>query len=221
MRQYVIAVALLTAACAPGVRDYQLPAWTEPAITEAARPVPLQGKWILNQSLSDEPEPLIRRAVEGLRKNRRAIIVGEPGSGRDKPGSRAIIGEGPRAPGKSDPYREAAVSDPRLAALRAKSVSIEQDKNTIRFIFDDAASVDYAVGQATSQDQNINLTFADWEGSQFVVEKNGPDGLVLERWVLSPDRSQLHLMVSLEVKLPDFPLPEAPVQIGRMFDRDM
>jgi hypothetical protein len=81
------------------------------------------------------------------------------------------------------------------------------------------ATLNYTIGQATSTDRNINLAFSDWEGSQFVVEKNGPDGLVLERWTLSPDASQLYLMVSMELKLPDFPVSSEPLLIGRMFDR--
>lgn len=217
MRHTLTAAALLAVACAPGTRDYQLPAWTEPLVAETASPVGLQGNWVFNESLSDDPQPVIRRAVESLRKNRRAVIIGE--RGRERGGAGIRVGEAPDAPGDPDPFRDAAVSDPRLAALRAEAIAIEQGQDAIRFTFDDASAVSYRVGQATSEDQNINLTFADWEGSQFVVEKNGPDGLVLERWILSPDGSQLYLAVSLEVKLPDFPLPEEPVLIGRMFDR--
>lgn len=219
MRHIIAAVALLGVACAPGVRDFELPSWTEPVVSETSSPVPLQGEWILNENLSDDPEPLIKRAVERLRKSRRDVI-GEPGRGgreRGEPGIR--VAEAPDAPGAPDPFREAAASDPRLAALRAKSVIIEQAEDSLRFTFDGAPAMEYRIGQATSEDQNINLTFADWEGSQFVVEKNGPDGLVLERWILSPDGSRLYVAANLEIKLPDFPLPEEPVLIGRMFDR--
>lgn len=218
MRYIIAAVALLGVACAPGVRDFELPSWTEPVVSERSSPVPLHGEWILNESLSDDPEPLIKRAVERLRKSRRDVI-GESGRGRERGGSGIRVAEAPDAPASPDPYRDAAVSDPRLAILRAKSVIIEQAEDSLRFTFDGAPAVGYRIGQATSEDQNINLTFADWEGSQFVVEKNGPDGLVLERWILSPDRSRLYVAVSLEIKLPDFPLPEEPVLIGRMFDR--
>jgi hypothetical protein len=217
--RYIIAVsALLVAGCASGVRESPLPEWVAPVVAETSTPVQLQGTWSLDASLSDDPQPLIRRAVDSLKKTRRAVIAGNPpatGAGR-----RVSVGEGPDAPAQRDPYGDAAVSDPRLAALRAQAVAIEQNERELRFTFENAVSVVYPVGQATSADRNINLTFADWEGSQFVVEKNGPDGLVLERWILSPDGSRLYLAVSLEVKLPDFPLPEGPVVIGRMFNRE-
>jgi hypothetical protein len=219
VRQIFAVAALFMGACTPVVRDYQLPAWARPVVADTAAPVQLQGKWGLNPGLSDDPQPLIRRAVESLRKSRRALIGDGHVRGRDRAAPVIKAGEGPRAPGEADPYRDAAVSDPRLAVLRAKTVSVEERENAIHFTFDDGSSVHYQIGRAISEDRNINLTFADWEGSQLVVEKNGPDGLVLERWILSPDGSQLYLLVSLEVKLPDFPLPEEPVLIGRMFDR--
>ena len=214
----IIAAVLLVAACAPAARDYELPAWTSPVPAEDARPVRLQGKWVVNKSLSDDSELLIKRAVESLRKRRHNVIIGDSGQS-PQTGQPIKVNEGPVVPGRSDPFRDAAVSDPRLAALRADSIAIEENAPEIRFTFDDAATVSYSIGQATSTDQNINLAFSDWEGSQFVVEKNGPDGLQLERWILSPDASQLYLAVSLELKLPDFPVPSKPILIGRMFDR--
>jgi hypothetical protein len=216
--KYILAgTALFVVACSPGVRDSRLPAWAVAGgFTEAAAPVQLQGKWVLNESLSDDSQQLMRRAVEALRKDRRTVISGdsvERGPGRSR------IGEGVPMPGDRDPYDDAVVVDPRLAALRAKSILIDQNESVLSFAFNDVTPVSYLINQATSMDQNINLTFADWEGSQFVVEKNGPDGLMLERWILSPDASQLYLMVSVEMKLRDFPLPAEPVLIGRMFDR--
>ncbi len=217
----IVGIALLVAACASPVRDMVLPEWVKPGdISETSTPVPLQGEWTLNAALSDDPQPLIRRAVEALKKDRRGVLGSGPGRGS---AGRRVRQAGMDAPkteeAEADPYGEAALSDPRLAALRAKSLHIEQDENTVSFSFDGQTPVSYLVNQATSADQNINLTFSDWEGSQFVVEKNGPDGLMLERWILSPDRSQLYLTVSLEVKMPDFPLSSEPVLIGRMFDR--
>ncbi|HEX5055171.1 MAG TPA: hypothetical protein VFX02_01600 [Gammaproteobacteria bacterium] len=172
----------------------------------------------MNKNLSEDPAPLIEHAVASLRKKRRQIIVGD--SGRDpETGQPLKVVEGPAMPGESDPYGHAAASDPRLAALWADSVAIEQNAAEMRFAFDGAATVSYSIGQATSTDQNINLAFSDWEGSQFVVEKNGPEGQVLERWILSPDASQLYLTVSVEIMLPDFPVPSKPLLIGRMFDK--
>jgi hypothetical protein len=218
--KYILAGAafvVFAVACSAGVRDSRLPQWAVPGgFTEAAAPVRLQGKWTLNESLSDDSQQLMNRAVEALIKERRTVISGESpqrGPGRSK----LKIGEDVPMPGDRDPY--GAVSDSRLAALRAKSILIDQDESMLSFTFNDAAPVSYLINQATSTDQNINLTFADWEGSQLVVEKNGPDGLVLERWILSPDASQLYLLVSMEIKLPDFPLPAEPLLIGRMFDK--
>src|SRR5688500_7270849 len=131
VRYLIVAAALLVAACASPGRNYELPAWTtEPGLAEQARPVQLQGAWSLNKSLSDDPEPLIRHAVESLRKNRRSVIIGET-----RPGSAAphiAVSEGPVMPGERDPYQDAAVGDPRLAALRAESVAIEQNAAEIR-----------------------------------------------------------------------------------------
>lgn len=217
--RYIIAgTALLLVACGSDVRD-SWPSWARrDGFTEAAASVRLQGKWKLNESLSDDPEPLIRRAVAALKRNRSTVLSGDlPERGRDRRPGR--IGEDPYMAGTHDSYGDAALSDPRLAALRAKEILIEQGEEEVRFAFDGAPPVSYLVNQATSTDQNINLTFADWEGSQFVVEKNGPSGLVLERWVLAPDSSQLYLAVSVEIKMPDFPLPAKPVLIGRMFDK--
>jgi hypothetical protein len=216
----IVGTALLAVACSSTIRDTALPTWAISGdFSEVAAPVPLQGKWVLNETLSDDPQPLIRRAVEALKKDRRSVL-GDPA--KRGPGGRPVIkaDEVFRVEDEADPYGEAAMSDPRLAALRAKSIRIEQNASTVSFIFDDQAVVDHPVNQATSADENINLSFADWEGSQFVVEKNGPDGLMLERWILSPDYSQLYLAVSLEIKMPDFPVLSEPVLIGRMFDRD-
>jgi hypothetical protein len=214
---YILAgVVLLIGACASNVRNFELPAWAVPVgLTTISTPVQLQGQWILNTALSDDPQQLLRRAVGELQKNRRTVVEGVVRRG---PGGGLIKIDEPGIP-QPDPYRDAAVSNPRLAAAYARSILIGQNENAISFSFDAAAPVDYLISQATSSDQNINLTFADWEGSQFVVEKNGPDGLVLERWILSPDRSQLYVIVGVEIKLPDFPLPSEPVLIGRMFDR--
>jgi hypothetical protein len=218
--KYIFAGAVfLIGACASNVRDFELPAWAVPVgFAENATPVALQGGWALNAALSDDPQQLLRRAVGELQENRRATIGDVVRRGPD--GSRRPVKVDEPAIPQSDPYRDAAVSDPRLAAAYAKSILIDQSENAISFSFDAAPPVNYLVNQATSSDQNINLTFADWEGSQFVVEKNGPAGLVLERWILSPDRSQLYVIVSVEIKLPDFPLPAEPVLIGRMFDKN-
>jgi hypothetical protein len=215
--KYILAgTVLLMGACAPNVRNFELPAWAVPVgITETSTPVQLEGEWVLNAALSDDPQQLLRRAVAELQESRRDMVGDVVKRG---PGGGLIKVDEPAVP-VLDPYRDAAISDPRLSAAYARSVFIDQDDNAISFSFDKASPVKYSISQATSSDQNINLTFADWEGSQFVVEKNGPDGLVLERWILSPDSSQLYVIVSVEIKLPDFPLPSEPVLIGRMFDR--
>ncbi len=212
----LVGAVLLIGACASEVRNFELPAWAVPVgLTETSTPVQLEGGWALNAALSDDPQQLIRRAVAELQESRRNmvgdVVQRGPGGGLIKVDEPAVS--------RPDPYRDAAVADPRLAAAYARSIHIDQNDNAISFSFDTESPVNYLINQATSSDQNINLTFADWEGSQFVVEKNGPEGLVLERWILSPDRSQLYVIVSVEIKLPDFPLPSEPVLIGRMFDR--
>jgi hypothetical protein len=216
-KSVIVGMTFLVVACGSPVRDVELPAWvTKGDVSETAVPVSLHGGWMLNETLSDNPKPLIRRAVETLKKDRRNRVGPPRGTaGRSKRADNA-----PEPQQEPDPNSEAALTDPRLAALWAKSLHIEQSESAISFTFNDETAVSHLINEATSSDQNINLSFAGWEGSQFVVEKNGPNGLMLERWTLSPDRSQLYLLVSLEIKMPDFPVSSEPVLIRRMFDRD-
>jgi hypothetical protein len=218
-KSVIVSMAFLVVACSSPVRDVELPAWvTTGDVSETTMPVSLNGEWILNETLSDNPKPLIRRAVETLKKDRRNR-VGPPRGTAGR--SMARAGNVLESQEEPDPNGEAALTDPRLAALWAKSLHIKQSESAISFTFNDETAVSHLINEATSSDQNINLSFAGWEGSQFVVEKNGPNGLMLERWTLSPDRSQLYLLVSLEIKMPDFPISSEPVFIRRMFDRDL
>jgi hypothetical protein len=214
----IAGVVMLSVACSSHVRVFQVPAWATPGgLAETAVPVQLQGQWALNAALSDDAKQSLRLAVERLRKNQQR--AGARNTARGPGGSNGLIRiDGPKVP-PSDPYGDAAVSDPRLASIYADSILIGQTGNAISFAFDGAASISYPVNQAISTDQNINLSFADWEGSQFVVEKNGPGGLILERWILSPDGSQLYLLASVEIKIPDLPELMESVTVGRMFDK--
>jgi hypothetical protein len=215
----IAGAVFLVGACASNVRDFDLPAWATPGgLAEAAAPVELQGQWALNAALSDDPKQSLRLAVERLRKNQQRAAARNRNAARGPRGSNGLIIDELKVP-LSDPYGDAAVSDPRLASVYANSILIGQSESAISFAFDSAASISYPVNQAISTDQNINLSFADWEGSQFMVEKNGPGGLILERWILSPDASQLYLLASVELKIPDLPELTESATIGRMFDK--
>ncbi|HEY3487574.1 MAG TPA: hypothetical protein VGL10_05865 [Gammaproteobacteria bacterium] len=199
-------------ACGSGAIKNQLPAWTAPAaLTDVVAPVHLSGSWTVNAELSPDPHARISSAIEELRKKKRPDL--NPPAGGST-GRRIKIKDDPIAP------QDDVTEDSRLAALYAKTVLISQGGNRVAFSFDSAEPVTFLTGnQATSSDNNVNVVLADWEGSQFVVEKNGPRGLVLERWILSPDRTQLYLHVSVEIKMPDLPGPSEVVTIDRMFDR--
>src|SRR5690606_16610737 len=57
------------------------------------------------------------------------------------------------------------MQDPRLPVLSAKTVTIQrQGEQRLAFIFDNKPAAVYPTdGQALSEDNNINITIADWE----------------------------------------------------------
>ena len=69
-------------------------------------------------------------------------------------------------------------------------------------------------GEPVSSDGNVNIAFGEWVNGQFIIERNGPRGRILEYWTPAPDASQLHLQIQLNNGF--FP---QPIVISRLFER--
>jgi hypothetical protein len=207
----VVSIVFALAAC--GGPKVDQPAWVKPELSTVERtPVSLVGRWVVNEVLSDDPALLMQNLVKRSRHMQRPPSGGNSGG---QQGRRLSTDDYARALERDPLGMNRILQDPRLPVLSAKTVEVRrQGEQGLAFVFDNKPAVMYPTdGRPVSDDNNINIALADWEGSQFVVEKNGPRGMILERWILSPDASQLYLSVSIEM-----PLMREPLVISRMFD---
>ncbi|MBN1378017.1 MAG: hypothetical protein JXA04_02145 [Gammaproteobacteria bacterium] len=188
----------------------------------------MAGHWAVNEALSDNPREVMEAAFENsnLFKRSRASTSRDD-SGR--PSMRGVRGRPGPMSGLGDP--DGLSEDSRLQVLFARELDITfaDEKLLYRFqnmtphirpdkkpnrVEPNLTPIVYPInGEPVSDDGNVNIAFAEWERQQFIIEKNGPRGRILEHWTPSPDGSQLHVRIQFAVSM----LSE-PVIMSRLFD---
>jgi hypothetical protein len=204
----LLLAALLCNACAnPRTPVNTEPAWVRGAAETSAVPL-LSGTWRIDPLASDDSKRLIQEKIEGPDFLRRREMERKQDA---RMAGKKIEKDGVLRSKQLDVGDP--LTDPRLPVLQASVIKIEQSAKQLLFSYDDTPPLSYfSDGQPVSYDGNINITLAEWENGQFVIEKNGPRGRILERWTLSPDRDRLHVQVQIQLPL----LPETIV-VNRQF----
>ncbi len=199
-----ISLCLCVIACTNN-KTAKLPDWVpgaDTALATTSMPQDFSGRWSLNETMSDDLYRVLQRLEHKSTRRAANRNTVDPlgitnGRSRDTLSVQALL------------------ADKRLAVLNAATLDIRQQQHRVRFVYGSAEPIIYLTdGQASSKDNNLNITLAGWEGAQLVIEKNGPGGSILERWTRSPDRRQLH--VQLEFTMP---LAGTMVVIHQFFDR--
>jgi hypothetical protein len=206
----LLGAALMLYGCAgDSTRSDAVPAWAATGeMVETAIPL-MSGTWQFDPLTSDNAQKLIEERIQGPsllrhREIQRDTLRKEARSNPDKD----IVGS--KKLEISDP-----LTDTRLPVLHATTLKIEQSVRQLLFAYDAAPPLRYfSDGQPVSYDGNINIMLAEWEDGQFVIEKNGPRGRIVERWTVSPDRDRLHVQIDIQLPL----LPEK-ISINRQFRR--
>ena len=195
---------VLLVACSSGSK-VKIPAWAKEAELDKQMVAPnrvkhITGFWILNFEYSDDYQEVIHAVKKPNRKKEYEDKLLGRGSKRKK---------GFGFDTKNMPQ------DLRLLAVHAKSVAVKNSGQEMLFTFDDKQSMRYLTNEEPfSNDGNLNITLSAWEAGQFIVEKNGPQGKLIEKWTPAPDGSQLHVRIYYEP-----PTLLQPLIFNRLFDR--
>jgi hypothetical protein len=166
----------------------------------------LAGSWELNQSLSDNPEEVFKKAAStkgnmrgggggyGKRGGGGGGGYGKHGGGSG--GGRHSSGMSGGGRGSDNEGREKL---PMQGVLMAQALEITLSDT--EFVLDTGTGIpqSYLIdGNGTPLDNELTVVFAGWEGDQMVVEKTTGGGQkVFERYTVSPSGSQLHVAISM------------------------
>jgi hypothetical protein len=230
---------LLVTACS-GKRITEAPPWVEQAKKNNSADAMvlsrrMAGRWVLNEELSDDTRDVIDAAFNNskLFRNKRGSSDRNERGSPSTHGANAMAGHLAFRGGPGG-----HLDDPRLQALFARELEIVFVNESLVYRYpepkpgghaprgEDAPlpetppakpkpeTMAYPInGRPVSDDGSINIAFAEWERQQFVIEKNGPRGSIVEIWTPSPDAARLHLSIQIELPL----LPE-PITVNRLFD---
>lgn len=185
-----------------GKKGVKVPGWVSADVfaeTELiANRKKILGRWVLNQELSDQFDK---------------VVANNEALGKKKRDSRLLDTDVHPSLNNSIKINY----DNRLQATKAKELAIREEVNILQFQFDLSEPSKYLInGEAHSEDGNVNITLAEWEQCQFVIERNGPGGKVIEKWTPSPDGLQLHVSIFY-----DPPASPQTLIFNRMFDKVM
>jgi hypothetical protein len=207
----LLTAVLMAHGCAGNrAQSNAVPAWAVTGeMVETAVPL-MNGTWRFDPLSSDNVQRLIEERIQGPNPLRRREMLRNNNPRND---ARSNPDEGMLASKHLD--IDSPMTDTRLPVLHATTLKIEQSKRQVLFAYDAAPPLRYFNdGQPISYDGNINIVLAEWEDGQFVIEKNGPRGRIVERWTVSPDRDRLHVRVDIQLPL----LPET-ISVNRQFRR--
>jgi hypothetical protein len=204
------AVLMLHGCAGNSARSDAVPAWSATGkMAETAMPL-MSGTWQFDPLTSDNAQRLIEEKIQDPNRLRRREMRRGNNSRNDTKSNtdKDIID-------KKNLEISNPLTDTRLPVLHATTLKIEQSARQLLFAYDVALPLRYfSDGQPVSYDGNINIMLAEWEDGQFVIEKNGPRGRIVERWTVSPDRDRLHVQIDIQLPL----LPEK-ISINRQFRR--
>lgn len=203
----------------------------------------MAGHWVLSEGLSDDPRQIIEEAFKSskLFRNKRGPASRDERGRPSMRGAQGMAGHMPPGSGPDDNLNDPRLQALFARELQISFVDeklvyryldMEPDRQTegnpgkkpegkpgIRSPGKPHGEPEnhlttYPIyGTPISLDGNINIAFAEWEREQFVIERNGPRGRILEYWTPSPDARQLHLSIQMALPM----LPEV-VTINRVFD---
>lgn len=182
----------------------------------------LSGRWVLNQSMSDDSEEVFNKSRSNMRSGRGGggrgpggMSGGRGGSGPGMGGSSGGYGRemdpGSRSGGDDDARRLL-----QQAVLTSEKLTITLSDIEIMFDTGQGEPKKYLIdGRGTPLDKELTVVFAGWENDQMVVEKTTGGGQkLIERYTVSSSGSQLHVAISMRR-----PNSTDMIKIQRVFDR--